>query len=274
MKKIIVLTLTLVMLVVCTAFSTSALDYSERGITISLPDIMIEDKALADKYGMTNTWLTQDEGLLMDLLINVNDENYTYVNYSKKDITNLYEDYVGEDAQYYTFLSGSNITVGGFEGVRVDMGVDFEGTQCEQVLCAFSTETRLYTLVFYIYDSAYSSNVDSIINSVSIDGSPFNPDKENLINRVAYIIAAFLVSGIIALFRAMKAKRVNKKAKQRSVDSPISFDNNTNPAGSTNDFNTTQHTTPNYMTPPESAKDSFISAEAERERKDRENMFN
>ena len=275
MKKITVTLLAIIMLAAFAVIPASAVNYTNGAFSVNVPDNLVEDKASALEYDMTMTWVSEDENFDFSLSVEPNDDNYTYVNYSKSDIQDIYNDYIeGYDEAAYTLNSGENITVGGFEGVKLDMTLDFEGAKMNHIVCAFSTKTEVYTLYFYVYDDAYAGYVDEIINAVVIDGNDYDAEAEGNIQYAIYLAVVMAVSAIISKIKKNKAKKKGVPAEYQ----PISNENGTNVVfNPETDFNNAEPSeeapkAEEYAYKP-SENTGFAAKEAERERKEREELF-
>lgn len=286
MKKIISVLAVIFIIISCTAFCASAEVYTEKNMMINLPSNLIADSEYAAENEYTGFWYSEDGNFNFGTWTSVNDDNYTYVDYSEKDIQKLYKDYAGDDEAYCTLKKGENITVGDFEGVRLDIHIDDgQGTVVDHVVCAFSTDSTIYEFYFYIYDSSYMSYVDKILDATTIAGVAYKPEAEVNADAIAYIIV-FVV--LIPLFKFIKKKSDEKKAARAQAQQPVYYqppvDNQVNGNTQNTVYSPRREYNPQpgynpqpvapenqYNTP--SADNGFASAEAERERKEREKMF-
>lgn len=277
LKKIVLLSVFIFLLVGYTSVYASAELYTEKDMTVDLPDDLIADSEFAAENEYTGFWYTQDGNFTFGTWTSVNDDNYTYVDYSEKDIQKLYESYVGYDEAYCTLSKGENITVGGFEGVRLDIRFDDgQGTVANHTVCVFSSESTIYEFYFYVYDSSYISYIDRVLGGTTFDGEPFRPERE--VN--TYAIARLIVVVVIApLFGLIKKRNDKKKASKAQPD--VEHEYYQHPAENTDTESQGQDTAyepqsvsvdnqSNYAT---DYGKGFASEEAERERKEREKMF-
>lgn len=280
MKRIISILAVIFILMGCTAIYASAEIHSEKGMIINVPADLIADSEYAAENEYTGFWYSEDGNFGFGTWTSINDDNYTYVDYSEKDIQKLYKDYAGDDEAYCTLKKGENITVGDFEGVRLDIHIDDgQGLTVDHIVCAFSTESTIYEFYFYVYDSSYMSYVNKVLDGTTIAGVPFKAKRE--IN--TYAIARIIVFAIIVpVFGWIKNKRDKKKAAKAQSQQPVYYqptdENTVTDNGQNTVYNPQTVYTPRsattenkYSTSPND--NDFASEEAERERKEREKMF-
>lgn len=271
MKKLTVTLIAIIMLISCAVLPASAVNYTNSGFSVDIPDELIANEELALEYDMTMTWLSEDENFDFSLSVEPNDENYTYVNYSKSELQEIYDDYV-EGEEGYTLENSQNITTAsGFEGIRIDIAGEYLGVTFKHIVCAFSTKTMVYTLYFYVYDEAYLSYVDAIINTVSIEGNDYDAEKEANIEYVAYLAGVMIVSAIISAIKKRAAKKKAASAQHQPVTGANSGNVVFNPATDASpEFNQSRI---NSEPAVRNDANDFAAKEAEKERKEREELF-
>lgn len=280
MKRIISILAVIFILMGCTAIYASAEIHSEKGMIINVPADLIADSEYAAENEYTGFWYSEDGNFGFGTWTSINDDNYTYVDYSEKDIQKLYKDYAGDDEAYCTLKKGENITVGDFEGVRLDIHIDDgQGLTVDHIVCAFSTESTIYEFYFYVYDSSYMSYVNKVLDGTTIAGVPFKAKREINTDAIARIIVFAI---IVPVFGWIKNKRDKKKAAKAQSQQPVYYqptdENTVTDNGQNTVYNPQTVYTPRsattknkYSTSPND--NDFASKEAERERKEREKMF-
>lgn len=280
MKRIISILAVIFILMGCTAIYASAEIHSEKGMIINVPADLIADSEYAAENEYTGFWYSEDGNFGFGTWTSINDDNYTYVDYSEKDIQKLYKDYAGDDEAYCTLKKGENITVGDFEGVRLDIHIDDgQGLTVDHIVCAFSTESTIYEFYFYVYDSSYMSYVNKVLDGTTIAGVPFKAKREINTDAIARIIVFAI---IVPVFGWIKNKRDKKKAAKAQSQQPVYYqptdENTVTDNGQNTVYNPQTVYTPRsattenkYSTSPND--NDFASEEAARERKEREKMF-
>lgn len=273
MKRIISLMAVILIIAGSMTFGVSAAVFSKGDLNIDIPENLISDDVFALEFDLTKSWVSEDGNFAVGISVEDNTENYTYVNYSDKDIQNIYKGYIeGDDEDCYTLDKGENIKVGEFEGIRLDMTIDYEGEISKHTVCAFSTKETVYTLYFYVYDNNYMSYIDEIINSVSITGKSYDAELEGNIQYVVYLAVVFAISGISALIKKSKAKKKSPSAvtAQPVVYTPPVENGEANVETVADEAVTVAE---NVQSETKNKAEGFAAKEAEKERKEREKMF-
>lgn len=277
MKKIISLFTAVLIGVVSMVFYANAAVFTKGDLNMNIPDNLIVDDAYAIEYDMTKSWVSEDGNFAFDLSVKDNDENYTYVNYTDKDIQQIYKGYIeGDDEDCYTLDKGENIKVGEFEGIRLDMTIEYEGYLSKHTVCAFSTKETVYTLYFYVYDITYLSYIDEIVDSITISGKGYDAEMEGNIQYILYLAVVFAFSGISALIKKSKAK---KKSASVVTAQPVVYtppvENSVENTEVENNVEEVAFAAQTVTASAEEKSESsgFAAKEAEKERKEREKMF-
>ena len=213
MRKIAHVLFSMVLVCFLTVINVLAVNYTDGNFSVEIPSELNSDESLADEYGLDMVWVSEDELFEFYVSVEPNTQGYSYVNYDEDDFQNLYEDYI-EGIEYDCKLnSGKNIKVDGFEGVEIDLSIDLVITTVRHIVYAFSTESEIYTLSFYIYDDAYNCYVDEIVNTISIDGLNYNPKFDYVIE----IILTGLCFGVARyFFKAISDKLSSRKINKRN----------------------------------------------------------
>lgn len=207
MKKIIAILMTLVMIFALTAVSVSAVDYSKDGISFTVPDVLKEDRGWALENGYTNSWCDEDVNIELILSIDVNDDEYTYVNYSDSDLESIYDHYIKGSGYDFTKNTVENVTINDFEGILMDMDMKFEDEETRHICYLFSTQDTIYSLYFYVYDDDYVKYVDEIAGTIMIEGSENDPETEGNIIYIVILAISIIGSAIISVIKKKKAKK-------------------------------------------------------------------
>lgn len=273
MKKLISTITVVLILIVSTAFCAGAQSFVYENISMDIPgDVSLAPDDVSEFYGTTKLWMTADDNFYIDLDVKINDDDYVYADYSQNDFESFFEGYVeGSDfEQNATLENAENITAGSMNGIRLDMRYDDGEEIYTHTLCVFSSQSKIYALYFEVYDESYTQYVDSIIGSLEISDTTYIPEREINTNAIARIIAFAVIAPII---RFIKKKNDQKKAAKAQTQQQYEHHQ---PAGDDSaDENTTE---PGYDSLPEIIRDEapdngFAAKEAERERKEREKMF-
>ncbi|MBQ8504228.1 MAG: hypothetical protein IJ491_08115 [Clostridia bacterium] len=174
MKKIITVLLSLLMLMSITAFSVSAADFSEKGLSFSVPSELNEDAEWAKENGYNASFSDKDYKFEFNLLIQENTDGHCFTDYTADELDSYAEGQADwaeiENAEY----TAEQVTVNGFEGVRADISGKYNGSSLKYIAYAFSTDSYVYWLDFYAYDEGYEKYVTDIMKTVKIEGEAYN----------------------------------------------------------------------------------------------------
>lgn len=186
--------------------------YSYEGLSLTLPEILIEDKPWAQQNLLVSEWITDDMGF--EVILNTDINTSPMISFHDFKKSTLESFYRGIEESYSDDITSHNwekLEVNGFGGAKLTLNlIDSEGFSYKGTLCCFSTAEKLYYVIIYEYDDSYDGYVDGIINSIKIDGTPYT-------ERTAVILSACILAviGVIALVVTLikkKREKVNAEA--------------------------------------------------------------
>lgn len=183
--------------------------YTYDGISLTLPEILVEDKPWAEQNSVVSEWITDDMGL--EVILNTDLNTSPLISFHDFKKSTLEAFYLGiEDSFEDGVISHSweKLDVDGFGGAKLTMQCsDSEGNPYEVTVCCFSTAEKLYYVFIFEFDEIYNSYVEGVINSIKIDGTHYT---EQTIVIIGGIILAFTV--LVVLTVAVIIKKRAKKA--------------------------------------------------------------
>lgn len=214
MKRISSVLTVIMMLMGLFVFSVAAEHFAYEEINMDIPDdVASAPDDICEFYNSTKLWMTPGAGFIMYLDVAANEGNYVCSGYSQRDFEKFFEGYVDatDFEQYATFQNAENIRAGSMDGIRVDMYYDDGEEAYSHTMCGFATKEKTYTFYFDVSDEHYIGYVDSIIDSLSIEGVAFKGNRE--INSSAII--RFIVFAVVApIIGFIKKKSDKKKASE------------------------------------------------------------
>lgn len=183
--------------------------YSYEGISLDLPEMLIEDKIWAQQNFVVSEWITDDMGFEVILNTDINSSPMiSFADFKKSTLEVFFRGFEDSFADEITDYSWEKIECNGFGGAKLTMSIiDGDGFSYNGTVCCFSTSEKLYYVIIYEYDDSYNSYIEGIINSVRIDGKPYT---EKTVIFVGICIAA--VIGVAALVALVIKKKRDREA--------------------------------------------------------------
>ena len=199
------------------------------GITIELPDFMVEDKEWAQNAKQAILYTTTDYLFNVGIEILDNNDSVSFVGVKDKDFKAIFEELkndAGEEYEKYELVSYETIEINGFEGIKLVLNVIEKGfNEYEKTLCMFSTKNNRYCVSILNEGTVYADYIDDIINSIKIEGKPY----KEINTTVIYVIIGAVVGGISGLIKTLKKKKEKKNASVGAT--PIYFNPQTEAYG-------------------------------------------
>ncbi len=182
---------------------------SSRGITIEIPDFMVEDEEWALEGEQDFLYTTRDYLFQVSVETIANTDDISFVKVKDSEFKELFAT-LKEDAKdkfdKYELISYDTVKVNGFEGIKFLIATAEGDIEYERTIYYFSTKDYVYTVTFLDEGNVYTGSIDTIINSMSIDGKALNRDYSSVI----YIIVAVAFAGISSLIGFIKKKKAKK----------------------------------------------------------------
>lgn len=271
MKKLVSFLIVMFIFVVCLTFSASAESFSYENISINVPeDLMLLDDELTAEYMSTKIWTTADLNFILDLTVKENDDKIACADYSESEFKRFFEGYISdtEFEENGTLLNAENISITSMDGIRLDIKYEDSEETFYHTLCVFNSETKSYLFYFDVYDEAYSSYVDDMLNSLVIEDTTYELESETNIVAIVRLITFVVIFPLISF---IKKKRDKKKIAQKNLLS-VSAEQSVSDNMSTED-NMQHDIKCDIVEAKRDNIDSYVLSELEKERKEREKMF-
>jgi len=191
---------------------TETKEYSVDGFTVNLPEFMAEDSEWVASENLTKGWTSEDGLFQFGILTKSNkDLNWVYTGFKDKDFKKIFEDQKADiDGSFtkYELIGHENVTVNGFDGIKISVAVEEDGCEYTGIHYYFSNEDTIYSIVIFTAAPEYDEYIDSIVNSIKIEGEALKIQNNTLI----YVIVGAVVGGLSGLIGAIKKKKAKKKA--------------------------------------------------------------
>ncbi len=185
-----------------------------HGLTVRIPGFMLEDKEWAQNDEQDIIYTTPDYLFQVGVQSIVNTDSISFVGMKDKEVEELFAELkkkTAEDYEKYELVRYEKIEVNGFEGLKLVINAVEKGyAEYEKVLCYFSTKDYYYVVSILNEGEIYREYIDTVINSIEIDGKPMKRDMSSLI----YVIVAAVAAGVSALIGAVKKKKAKKNAEK------------------------------------------------------------
>ena len=174
-----------------------------KGLTIEVPAIL---KADPDD-GTYKMWRTEDEKLFLEIYTRPNSDEEIAVNFKDEDFKTLFTDIKLKDSDIKELIETENVKINGFKGVKLVYTAVYNGREYEISRYFFATKDTIYEVLVTTGLDIYEGYVDSIINTVKIDGKAAT-------NTGYYTYIGIVVA--LAVIRIVSKVRKNKKAKKNA----------------------------------------------------------
>lgn len=210
---------------------------SRQGLTMELPGILKEDS----DDGSYKMWSTADAGLFVELFTRPNSDDEIAVGFKDDDFQTLFNNIKSEDDSVKELIATENIKINGFKGVRLVYTAVLYGFEYEFNHNFFATKDTVYEVVVITGSDKYAEYVDSIINTVKIDGKAAT-------NTGYYIYIAAIIA--LAVIRIVSKALKNKKAKKNNPgtnNTPNYFNPQTDAYGAQYDNQQTPNQSEGYV---------------------------
>ncbi|MBR3815702.1 MAG: hypothetical protein IKJ27_03125 [Clostridia bacterium] len=194
--------------------------YTYEGLTLTLPEILIEDRTWAEQNGAVSEWITDD--MSFEVILNTDTNTspaISFHDFRKSILEPFYrgiEESIEDEVTSYSWERTDNE---GFGGAKLILDlVDSEGYAYRETLCCFSTAEKLYYVIIIEYDDSYNGYVDGIVNSVRIDGKPYTQQTYVVLGVCicAVIVAVALIAAIVAAVVKKKKSKAEAELSQQA----------------------------------------------------------
>lgn len=192
-----------------------------KGLTIEVPAIL---KADPDD-GTYKMWRTEDEKLFLEIYTRPNSDEEIAVNFKDEDFKTLFTDIKLKDSDIKELIETENVKINGFKGVKLVYTAVYNGREYEISRYFFATKDTIYEVLVTTGLDIYEGYVDSIINTVKIDGKAAT-------NTGYYTYIGIVVAlAVIRIVSKISKKKKTKKNAPATNNTPNYFNPDTDAYG-------------------------------------------
>ncbi|MBR5825753.1 MAG: hypothetical protein IKY78_01565 [Clostridia bacterium] len=172
-----------------------------KGLTIEVPAIL---KADPDD-GTYKMWRTEDAKLFLEIYTRPNSDEEIAVNFKDEDFKMLFTDIKLKDSDIKELIETENVKINGFKGVKLVYTAVYNGREYEISRYFFATKDTIYEVLVTTGSDIYEGYVDSIINTVKIDGKAAT--NTGYYSYIGIVVALAVIRIISKIFKKKKTKK-------------------------------------------------------------------
>lgn len=172
-----------------------------KGLTIEVPAIL---KADPDD-GTYKMWRTEDAKLFLEIYTRPNSDEEIAVNFKDEDFKTLFTDIKLKDSDIKELIATENVKINGFKGIKLVYTAVYYGFEYEMSHFFFVTKDTIYEVLITTGSNSYEGYVDSIINTVKIDGKAAT--NNGYYTYIGIVVALAVIRIISKIFKKKKTKK-------------------------------------------------------------------